>query len=176
MKASYERPLSRADLIALLWHFAGSPYRDRLEQIAAHDAAQREIIDAQAREIARLAAEPETKHPGHNRIGELETLLRECNAVCLCGCPDAEHEADECGESCGHDDHECIRVAKAVLAYVERLRSAAPPAGAEVREAAEAKATALLGSARHYFAQGHPMREAIDEHLAALRGGQKGGE
>ena len=45
---------------------------------------------------------------------------------------------------------------------------------AEVREAEEAKATALLGSARHYFAQGHPMREAIDEHLAALRGGQKG--
>ena len=49
-----------------------------------------------------------------------------------------------------------------------------PPPSDAVREAAEAKATALLGSARHYFAQGHPMREAIDEHLAALRGGQKG--
>lgn len=53
----------------------------------------------------------------------LESLLRECNAVCLCGCPDAEHEsygAD--GESCGNDEHECIRVAPAVLAYVEDLR------------------------------------------------------
>lgn len=31
------------------------------------------------------------------RVAELEFLLRECNAVCLCGCPDADHEADECG-------------------------------------------------------------------------------
>ena len=72
-------------------------------------------------------------------------------------------------------------VATAAIALksgLEALLDAAPeaPQSAEVREAAEAKATALLGSARHYFAQGHPMREAIDEHLAALRGGQKGGE
>ena len=33
-----------------------------------------------------------------NRVPELESLLRECNAVCLCGCPDSEHEADECGD------------------------------------------------------------------------------
>mgnify|MGYP000862619041 CR=1 FL=1 len=64
--------------------------------------------------------------PGHDRIRELETLLRECNAVCMCGCPDADHEADECGESCGHDDHECIRVAPAVLAYINKLRRPAP--------------------------------------------------
>ena len=70
------------------------------------------------------------------------------------------------------------RVRAALVEALEAILASepAPPAGAEVREAAEAKATALLGSARHYFAQGHPMREAIDEHLAALRGGQKGGE
>jgi hypothetical protein len=70
------------------------------------------------------------------RVAELESLLRECNAVCLCGCPDADHEADECGESCGHDEHECIRVAPAVLDYVNRLRSRPLPPGVEA--AAEA--------------------------------------
>lgn len=101
---------------------------------------------------ALLASEPETKHPGHNRIGELETLLRECNAVCLCGCPDSEHEADECGESCGHDNHECIRVAPAVLEIVQRYRVAlsdalraqtTPPPSDAVREAAEVIRTIL---------------------------------
>lgn len=73
-----------------------------------------------------------------NRVPELESLLRECNAVCLCGCPDSEHESyGEDGESCGHDDHECIRVAPAVLAYVERLRSTPPPPSDAVREASE---------------------------------------
>ena len=86
--------------------------------LAEHDAALRS---------RPLPPEVEAAAAGHDRIAELESLLRECNAVCLCGCPDAEHEADECGESCGHDDHECIRVAKAVLAYVERLRSTPPP-------------------------------------------------
>ena len=88
---------------------------------------------------ALLAAGPEAKAPGHDRIAELESLLRECNAVCLCGCPESEHEADECGESCDDEDHECIRVPRAVLAYVERLRSAAPPPSDAVREAAEAQ-------------------------------------
>lgn len=84
------------------------------------------------------AAELKRRHPGHDRIGELESLLRECNAVCLCGCPESEHESyGEDGESCGHDDHECLRVPKAVLAYVERLRSAPPPPSDAVREAAE---------------------------------------
>jgi len=68
---------------------------------------------------------------------DLEALLRECNAVCLCGCPGGDHEADECGESCGNDEHECIRVAPAVLAYVNGLRSRpAPVLSPEVREAA----------------------------------------
>lgn len=76
-------------------------------------------------------------------VARLTALLHEANAVCLCGCPDAEHEADECGEDCGHDDHECIRVAPAVLEIVQRYRVALSnalaqkPAGAEVREAAE---------------------------------------
>ena len=74
MKASYERPLTRAELIALLGYFYGSPDRDRLEQIAAHDAAQREIIDAQARENALLASEPAK---GAETLGP-----RECGGRC----------------------------------------------------------------------------------------------
>ena len=78
-------------------------------------------VSVRSDDLAALLAE----RPGHDRIGELEALLRECNAVCLCGCPDEEHESyGEDGESCGHDDHECIRVAPAVLAYVNKLRSA----------------------------------------------------
>lgn len=74
--------------------------------------------------------------PAGAEVARLTALLRECNAVCLCGCPDSEHEADDCGESCGNDHHECIRVAPAVLAYVNKLRSARalPP---EVEAAAE---------------------------------------
>ena len=138
---------------------------------------------------ALLAAGPEAKAPGHDRIAELESLLRECNAVCLCGCPDSEHEADECGESCGNDDHECIRVPRAVLAYVERLRSAAPPPSDAVREAAEVYRVACAAARdcrrAHATYRYETICDEIDERdraavalaeavLAALRGGQKG--
>ena len=110
--------------------------------------------------------------------------------MCLCGCPDSEHEADECGEGCGRDDHECIRVAPAVLEIVQRYRVAlsdalraqpAPPPSDEVREAAEAvlaearealdeirrrSTDKLAGGIAASFLGAHPR--------AALRGGQKG--
>lgn len=84
--------------------------------------------------------------PAGAEVAHLTAFLRECNAVCLCGCPESEHESyGEDGESCGHDDHECIRVAPAVLEIVQRYRVALSdalaqkPAGAEVREAAFAQ-------------------------------------
>ena len=119
----------------------------------------------------------EAKTPGHDRIAELESLLRECNAVCLCGCPDSEHEADECGESCGNDDHECIRVPRAVLAYVERLRSAAPSPSDAVREAAEMlRLTLGMRNVKHACDDRACSNVALAalNLLAALRGGQKG--
>lgn len=131
-----------AAIVRLSWSDGATPSdRANLERIksAAADIAQDHKILS-----ALLAAGPEAKAPGHDRIGELESLLRECNAVCLCGCPDSEHESyDEDGESCGQDDHECIRVAPAVLEIVNRYRvalsaalAAQPPSDA-VREAAE---------------------------------------
>ena len=105
-------------------------------------------------------------------LAEREALLHECNAVCLCGCPESEHESyGEDGESCGHDDHECLRVPKSVLAYVETLRRT--PARDEVREAAEALLEDYDG------VEDQLPRETADKvlHLrSALSRGAKGGE
>ena len=136
-----------------------------VDDLAAWDVAR----DGMELFRALLASEPAP--PAGAEVARLTALLRECNAVCLCGCPDSEHEADECGESCGNDDHECIRVPRAVLAYVERLRSAAPPAGAEVREAAEALLDDYAG------VEDMLLPDTLEKVLrlrAALRGGQKG--
>lgn len=144
---------------------------------------------------ALIASEPAP--PAGAEVARLTDLLRECNAVCLCGCPESEHESyGEDGESCGHDDHECLRVAPAVLEIVQRYRVALSdalaqkPAGAEVREAAERHRVEadhrccldLLRSARLYFADGHPMRLAIERTLAerpapsSARGAKGGAE
>ncbi len=56
-----------------------------LARVACGDS---DYADARA-----LDAELKRRHPGHDRIAELESLLRECNAVCLCGCPDSESRA-----------------------------------------------------------------------------------
>lgn len=103
-----------------------------------------ELTDAGERAWAEAESMPVRSVP--SRIDELTVLLRECNAVCLCGCPESEHESyGEDGESCGDEKHECIRVAPAVLEIVQRYRVALSdalaqkPAGAEVREAAEAQ-------------------------------------
>lgn len=124
---------------------------------------------------ALLAAGPEGKAPGHDRIAELESLLRECNAVCLCGCPDSEHEADECGESCGHDNHECIRVAPAVLEIVQRYRVAlsdalraqpTPPPSDAVREAETPGTTRVEGHDEQATDTGRTEDEAKQRNVA----------
>jgi hypothetical protein len=56
-------------------------------------------------------------------LAALRQQAAEDRAVCLCGCPEAEHESRmDDGETCGHDDHECIRVPPAVLVIVQQLR------------------------------------------------------
>lgn len=140
------RVLANAATIVRLSWSDGATAADRrnLERIksAAADIAQDHKILR-----ALLAAGPGAKAPGYDRIAELESLLRECNAVCLCGCPESEHESyGEDGESCGDEKHECIRVAPAVLEIVQRYRVAlsdalraqtTPPPSDAVREAAE---------------------------------------
>jgi hypothetical protein len=66
------------------------------------------------------------------------------NAVCLCGCPLSDHEdvGPEDGEQCEHKDHECIRVAPAVLEIVGRVRLALEAATRE-RDLAEASFTEI---------------------------------
>lgn len=45
-------------------------------------------------------------------------------AVCICGCPDADHDNyDEDGEGCGNIEHQCLRVASGVLEIANGLRA-----------------------------------------------------
>ena len=150
--------------------------------------------DYEAAEVIRAlrsllaATEPAA---GHDRISELESLLRECNAVCLCGCPDGDHESDDCGESCGHDDHECIRVAPAVLEIVQRYRVAlskalgpepAPALPEEVWEAAERVARLAEHQTNQHGTpfvtlwgqEGVDAMAALRRALAARKGGANG--
>ncbi len=58
-------------------------------------------------------------------LAEAHARIALDNAVCLCGCPASEHEDNgEDGEQCEHEDHECLRVAPAVLEIVGRVRLA----------------------------------------------------
>jgi hypothetical protein len=59
--------------------------------------------------------------------------LRADRAVCLCGCPPDVHENyGEDGESCGNDDHDCIRVSVGVAQAFARVRAGAKAGEAQV--------------------------------------------
>lgn len=112
--------------------------------------------------------------PAGAEVARLTALLRECNAVCLCGCPESEHESyGEDGESCADEGHECIRVAPAVLEIVQRYRVAlagtpAPrPAQDAVREAAELAHLDLLSYDE--AVTGNEKRHALSRCKNALR-------
>ena len=142
---------------------------ERIEQLSEEVAEAERKIDDLRDEVSAQTARAEEAEAS---LAEREALLHECNAVCLCGCPESEHESyGEDGESCGHDDHECLRVPKSVLAYVETLRRT--PASDEVREAAEWAAEDLgnviynieTGARREAEEQAREVRDAL---LAAL--------
>ncbi len=136
----------RISLDEMVEHVKASPeFAEVLEHIKKGDAALRAALDATApcdghggvftaAEVDRLLTEgmqtyeeaeaiKRTISFDRSEVARLTALLHECNAVCLCGCPAGDHEADDCGESCADEAHECIRVAPAVLAYVNGLRS-----------------------------------------------------
>jgi hypothetical protein len=55
---------------------------------------------------------------------DLLAVCHESNAVCVCGCPDKDHESyGEEGEACQNEMHECIRTSKAVYAIVHALET-----------------------------------------------------
>jgi len=85
-----------------------------------------------------------------------EIALAEDRCVCLCGCPISEHEGRmEDGEQCEHEDHECIRVAPAVLEIVGRVRLALETA---TRERDEARRTVkALTPAANYCLEYKPL-------------------
>lgn len=101
---------------------------------AAHDRALKAEARVRELEAWQLAiAEPlgyVNRADGRDgfEVADAATVLAELRAdraVCICGCPDADHESyDEDGESCGIDDHECVRVCTAAAEIVARLRRA----------------------------------------------------
>ena len=144
---------------------------ERIEQLSEEVAEAERKIDDLRDEVSAQTARAEEAEAS---LAEREALLHECNAVCLCGCPESEHESyGEDGESCGHDDHECLRVPRSVLAYVETLRRA--PVRDEVREAAEDRAhdsldEGTLAVEEYYDAEtrGHDTESANDRCRLAL--------
>jgi hypothetical protein len=79
----------------------------------SHAARDTALIVALHNAYPALAAE----------LRQLREVCAESNAVCVCGCPDAEHEhVDEGGECCGVDGHECVRTSVTVLAMLEQMR------------------------------------------------------
>lgn len=58
----------------------------------------------------------------HAEVSRLTIELKEANAVCVCGCPEAAHENyGEDGEACEHEDHQCVRTNRAVLTIIAGL-------------------------------------------------------
>src|ERR1017187_5478536 len=77
-------------------------------------------------------------------IAALRAALAETTGVFLCGCPPEDHESyGEDGESCGHDDHECIRTCRAIQTLYTR-RSAA------LKKAEEVIKTLTIADDRHF--------------------------
>ena len=83
------------------------------ELTAERDAARRALLACQeAREAQR------------DELAQYYTALDEMTTHCLCGCPIAEHWSDgDDGESCDHDDHECLRTCQSIAELVARLRT-----------------------------------------------------
>lgn len=99
-----------------------------------------DVLCAKVAEVAK--ARLERLAAAEAEVKRLTERVEEDNAVCLCGCPPDAHESlGEDGESCGHDDHECLRVAPAVATLFASLRARAQrlvEAGLEVKRAGAA--------------------------------------
>lgn len=128
--------LERGVFLNCLLDQTEAPWEVEAEMIRCHDAALR---------LALAEAQLENAIERDKREAA-EIALAEDRCVCLCGCPISEHEGRmEDGEQCEHEDHECIRVAPAVLEIVGRVRLALETATRErdeaVRKLAEAEET-----------------------------------
>lgn len=86
------------------------------ETIRQLQATLPELHDAIERQSAQIAALTQERD-------EAREQLADSAAVCVCGCPVAEHESyGEDGASCDDPAHECFRVSKAAYAAVHDLR------------------------------------------------------
>ena len=76
---------------------------ERIEQLTYEANEAERKIDELRDELSAQTARAEEAEAS---LAEREEALRECNAVCLCGCPESEHESyGEDGESCADESH-----------------------------------------------------------------------
>jgi hypothetical protein len=96
--------------------------RERASVALGYEQCQCEALAANKRpcthcRVSRAFAESERE------AAALRERLNADNAVCLCGCPDGDHESyGEDGESCANEDHQCLRVAVGVQQVFAALR------------------------------------------------------
>ena len=94
--------------------------RDEFLRIKACPSADAEIKDLCERAQVRITQNV----PVIEQRDNAESVCRESNAVCVCGCEPKDHESlGEDGECCGHEDHECIRTSRSVAKIVADLRA-----------------------------------------------------
>lgn len=107
------------------WEAAHERQRERAEKA---EARVRELEAWQLAIAEPLGYVNRPEGQGGFRVADAATILDELKsdrAVCLCGCPDADHENyGEDGESCDVEGHECVRVCAAAGEIVARLRRA----------------------------------------------------
>ena len=119
----------------------------------------RVTVKEQAEEIERLTKTNDL----------LDRSLDSWTEVCVCGCPISEHENyGEEGESCEHEDHQCLRTCPGIAEMFVVERTA--------RESAEARVRALEGALRRIedhrgLAPWGDAGKLADIAARALRGG-----
>jgi hypothetical protein len=116
------RVKKRRDEEGTCWaHIAGPPGQG---MITAETYIGGEIWGPEALATMHLIVATRNALPGLvARIRELEEMVMEDNAVCVCGCPPEAHEDyGEDGESCENDSHGCLRTSEAAASMLEEMR------------------------------------------------------
>lgn len=134
-----------ADLLSALQSLAPPAAHDYTgDPKHCHACAIRAFVNA---ELRTREAEAQLEQVTRERDA-LRKELHEERAVCICGCPAGDHENyGEDGESCPHEDHQCLRVCRGAAAVVATLRAQLASAKADaLREAADASIDEFVGA------------------------------
>ena len=104
----------------------------RERDVNQRDRFAEELKTAEA-DVKRLTVEAQASQRNSDRadasaekakgeVVDLMKIVNDDNAVCICGCPQEDHEQYEEGESCEDETHECLRVSLGVKRIVDKLK------------------------------------------------------